>query len=90
MGLRLVSDALCRGCHAQIRWVTTEAGKAMPIDLEVTTTIEPTVVLYGDDGKRLEQLPGVERTGRVPHWATCPVREQFKRQSGKRGAPPPP
>lgn len=85
-----MSDDLCRGCHAQIRWVKTEAGKAMPVDLVLTTTTDPKVVLYGPDGTRLEQQPGVERTGHVPHWASCSVREQFKRQSGKRGAPTPP
>jgi hypothetical protein len=81
-----VSDALCRGCQGQIRWVQTEAGKAMPVDLATTTTIEDRVVLYGDDGKRVTGPPGSSRTGHVAHFATCPVRAQFKRQSGTRAS----
>lgn len=85
-----MSDALCRGCQAQIRWVKTAAGKAMPVDLARTTTTEDAIILYGDDGVRVSAPPGVARTGHVPHFASCPVRERFKRQSGRRGAPTPP
>lgn len=79
-----MSDDLCRGCRAQIRWVTTEAGKAMPVDLAVTTTQDDRVVLYGDDGIRIIGTPSASRTGHEPHWSTCPVQAQFRRQSGKR------
>lgn len=77
---------LPRGCQAQIRWVKTAADQAMPVDRALTTSTEPNVVLYGDDGTRLVAAPGVARTGHVPHWATCSVRAQFRRQSGKRAA----
>jgi hypothetical protein len=75
---------ICRGCPAKIFWVKTDAGKMMPVDAEPTTTSSDAYVLYGPDGKRVTGPPGSSRTGHVPHWSTCPVREQFKRQSGKR------
>jgi len=85
-----MSDDRCRGCQAPILWVRTAAGKAMPVDRALTTTSEDRVVLYGDDGARVTGPPGASRTGHVPHFAACPVRDRFKQQSGKRGAPTPP
>lgn len=54
----------CKGCQAEIIWITTIKGKQMPCDAEKTTVIT-------DDGKTI--------TGHIPHWATCPVYKTFKK-----------
>lgn len=47
----------CQLCGAEIEWVSTASGKAMPVDPGRVT-----VVTKGGDTV----------TGQIPHWATCP------------------
>ena len=87
--------AQCRGCQAAVVWVhMREAGKAMPCDPDVLTEwldetagkaastrtliTEDGVAITGRRGTAIE--PGTrEVVGRVPHWATCPQAESFRR-----------
>lgn len=77
----------CKSCGAPIVWIRTPAGKSMPCDAalvryrydpagkcSVVTDIG-TVVRCNLD---FEGIP----TGmaRVPHWATCPQAEKFRRR----------
>ncbi|WP_420768732.1 hypothetical protein ACNR9V_03105 [Parageobacillus thermoglucosidasius] len=57
--------AKCKGCGAEIVWIKTPNGKAMPCDPEKK-------VLVSDEGEIV--------SGRVPHWATCPAANKFKKQ----------
>ena len=55
----------CRGCGAEIVWITSPRGKPIPCDPpEVTVVTEAGHVV----------------SGRVSHWATCPQAEQFRRR----------
>ena len=47
----------CRSCGAEIVWVTTPAGKQMPLDPHVLTVV-------ADGGETVR--------GRVSHFASCP------------------
>ncbi|MDI6872127.1 MAG: hypothetical protein QME79_12445 [Bacillota bacterium] len=57
--------ATCKGCGKQIEWIETPAGRRMPVD-------PGRVVVVTDEGQVV--------TGRLPHWASCPARDQFKRK----------
>jgi hypothetical protein len=72
----------CSSCGARVEWVTTDAGKKMPLDLEPSAA--GNVVVRGDGVARtlgpleLAMLPtGTVR--RVSHFATCPNAEQHRR-----------
>jgi len=63
---------ICDGCPARIYWITTPKGKRMPIDV------------YAGEGC---EVPTPERPGRgVPHWATCPAADRFRKRPTKPGA----
>lgn len=55
--------AKCKGCGAEILWITTILGKQMPCNAEKTTIF-------------LEN--GTTSIGYIPHWATCPEYKKFK------------
>jgi len=59
----------CSSCGAAIVWVTTPAGKPMPLDAEP----QKRVVLGRQTG-----LAHVLDTW-TPHWATCPNADQHRR-----------
>lgn len=84
----------CRGCHAKIRFITTTAGKPMPVDPEplqewVTDAprgTAPKITLVTSDGRmetgwQASVIVSGSRSieGYVPHWATCPKAKDFKR-----------
>lgn len=57
--------AKCKGYGREIEWIKTPAGKAMPVDAEVITIVTS---------------KGEVVKGHTPHWATCPVAQQFKKK----------
>jgi len=69
----------CRSCGAEIVWVRTAAGKAMPCDAALKPYIRSTM---GGDRivlKSGEVLEGMwayavepDGYGYAPHWASCP------------------
>lgn len=82
--------AKCKGCGAEIDFIRTPTGKLMPVDMELV----PFWQKDGAPGKIVkrngllvsavfteEEAPdGVSMSiGRIPHWATCPVADRFKR-----------
>lgn len=80
----------CRGCGAALVWIPTPGGKSMPCDAEQVLyrarkgakgkVVTPNgQVLSADINVQPEQAPGV---GYVPHWATCPEAEKFRRREG--------
>lgn len=81
--------SVCKGCGASIDWITTTAGKSMPVDPE------PVFVIVGDGADRFvtdegevilgrRALPEEESTDLpvafVPHWKTCPNAGDFRRR----------
>lgn len=62
------SASRCRAesCRAEIFWIETPAGKKLPIDC----------------GPKADGVTPTEtRAGRgVPHWATCPAADSFRRR----------
>ncbi len=53
----------CKGCGAEIVWIKTKSGKAMPCDTNK-------VIIVTDEGETV--------AGYTPHWATCPAAKRFK------------
>lgn len=62
-------ESICTGCRANIVWFRTPRGKNMPADAKAETRI-----ILDDDGA------AVMAQTWMPHWATCPKADQFKRE----------
>ena len=58
----------CNACGAAITFVTTPAGKHLPVD-------GPEFVLVTERGEVVR--------GRAPHWATCPKADSFRKRTAK-------
>ena len=80
--------AICRGCGAQIVWIKTAGGKAMPCDPEPVAYKQATLgrlkivtqngeVLSGDREADPDQATGL---GYISHFATCPAADNFRRR----------
>jgi len=54
----------CKGCGAEIGWIKTPKGRNMPVN--------PKKVPF-------MMADGTLRWGYVPHWATCPKAQDFKK-----------
>lgn len=54
----------CVGCHADVVWIRTIAGKMMICNPRVLTVVT-------DEGQTIR--------GREPHWGSCPARDRFKK-----------
>lgn len=62
------STVPCKGCGFPIVWITSKAGKHIPCDPE-------RVIVITDEGESV--------SGRVSHWATCPVAGSFRKNEAK-------
>ena len=62
--------AKCKSCGADIIWIEMQSGKKMPCNSEKTTIVT-------EDGKTI--------TGYIPHWATCPNAQNFKKRGKENG-----
>lgn len=73
----------CKGCGAEIEWVSMRSGKYMPIDPEPVFVAEGGKdVFITDEGDTITGSMTETNTGEVafvPHWATCPMYGRFKR-----------
>lgn len=76
----------CKGCGADLRWISTKTGKAMPCDAKAVRYWrndkgKQLVVLLNGEVVRCD-LTGdqneVTGEGYIPHWATCPFSKKFK------------
>lgn len=78
------SFGTCSGCGKQIIWTKMNSGKNMPCDPEViwfTSAGGPETFItpYGKIVRGKRDRDGKEM-GYVPHWATCPARDRFKKE----------
>lgn len=77
----------CRGCGAPIVFLRTAAGKLIPCDLElVPIRLNPEgrdrVVVEGYGVMRCDlTFDGTAQgKGRIPHFATCPAADDFRKR----------
>lgn len=84
----MMRTASCRGCGAAIVWIRTASGKSMPCDATPRYyTQKPktgTKKIVTPNGEILsceytEDPHKATGTGFVPHWATCPKYQDFKK-----------
>ena len=54
----------CKACGAELKWIKTKTSKAMPCDPKRVTVVT-------EQGEVLN--------GYVPHWATCPEADRFRK-----------
>lgn len=58
-------SSTCRGCGVYIEFIKTKAGKDMPVDpLPVRVITEKGIIVEGF----------------IPHWATCPQADKFRKK----------
>ncbi len=86
--------ARCGGCDAPVRWVTTEAGKAMSID-PLPRPRGNIILVHQGQSRLVAQvvqryaLPVVGRPAYQSHFASCPMGDQFrKRRRARPGGDP--
>lgn len=66
-------SARCRGCHAPIEWAeVVSSGKKMCFDGQIVAL----ETRHEDATRRLIEVVDLGAN----HWATCPQRDQFRRQ----------
>lgn len=73
----------CRGCGAQILWVVTQKGKAMPCNLYVIcfTPGGGPETFVTPDGKVVRGKRSKDgEIGYISHFATCPQAKRFKKK----------
>lgn len=75
----------CKSCKAKIFFMKTETGGTMPVDArEVTYNPDPTgpTTFLGPGGvvERGRLSVTGNTKGFIPHWATCPFADQFRRK----------
>lgn len=58
----------CKSCGAEIVWVETIRGRPMPCNPEVITVMSA------------EGLQSKMVKGRIPHWATCPDADKWRKK----------
>ena len=88
--------AFCKGCGRPIIWIMSPGGKMIPCDPEkvayqqkpkargkIVTEMGQLISCDIEGGEPEFDGPTVV-VGYVPHWATCPVAGQFKKER-KRG-----
>lgn len=81
----------CRGCGKEIIWIRTTCGKAMPCDPEPVTywagkEFHSNIVTPNGEvvSCKLNGYPqSATGIGYVPHWATCPMADKFKKGGQK-------
>lgn len=80
--------AKCKGCGQEIIWIMSPAGKVIPCDPEPViywqkpkakgkVVTKNGMVISCDFEGDMAKSTGI---GYVPHWATCPKAEMFRRK----------
>jgi len=76
----------CRSCGATIKWIKLESGKSMPVDPDITESLEvgdifvtengATVKVTLDNLRELEEGP----MGYISHFSTCPQADDWRKK----------
>ena len=78
----------CKACGAQIIWIKTPGGKSMPCDAQPVTYQAQSKAkdkIVTQNGEVISCIIGPEDIneatgiGYVPHWATCPNSDKFRK-----------
>lgn len=69
------SIASCRSCNASIRWARTQHGNLMPLDAHPTANGCIDII----DGTAMATTPQAGRLLWMPHHATCPDADTWRR-----------
>lgn len=64
----------CKGCGADIIWIKTMSGKAMPVDAKP----EKRIVMLENDVTGTQR--GDVRDTYISHFATCPQSDAFRKK----------
>ncbi len=83
-----MSTRPCKACGAQIIWIKTPAGKAIPCDLNAvyyarTRYSNTRVVLPNGEvilAEIVRDYAHAEGYGYIPHWSTCTNPDAFRRK----------
>ena len=78
----------CKGCGASVIWITMPSKKAMicdadPVPYWQKDGAKDKVVTYNGEVLSCEftgDLQDATGIGYVPHWATCPCADRFRRK----------
>lgn len=78
----------CKGCGNPIVWVSNQNGKNMPCDPGFVPYWEDkngdSIIINGEGRTVRCFLDGepetMTDTGRIPHWATCPQADMFRKK----------
>lgn len=68
----------CDGCGAEIYWITTTAGKPMPVDTQKRTILAPESWTQGLKGVTSDSK-WITVSGYQSHFASCPKANQFRK-----------
>ena len=82
-----MNQGTCKACGAPILWIRTRAGKSMPCDVKPLSYVESQgapqkiVTAAGDVlSCELVEEHKTNKRGYLPHWATCPNADSFRRK----------
>jgi hypothetical protein len=76
----------CKSCGAEIRWIKTLSGQSMPVDYtpvfyKAVPTATGKIITPGGATLSAEIVTDLKASvGYVPHWATCPAADSFRRE----------
>lgn len=83
---------MCKACGAQLVWIATAAGKAMPCDAEQVyyrqnAKGKATIITPNGETLRADIVEAADDkttgVGYLPHWASCPAAKSFKGGGGR-------
>lgn len=77
----------CKRCGAEIIFILMKSGKYMPVDPEPVAYKEGVGggIVITPEGERIRGgepfgYEAADGYGYIPHWATCPYADEFRRQ----------
>lgn len=80
--------AVCKKCGQSAKWLETKNGKFMLVNPEAVKLedCKDGTVLVASSGMLIKKGAcfGFD-FGFVPHWATCPFADEFRKNGGQRG-----
>ena len=81
--------AVCKKCGANIYFIQMRSGRFNPVDTALRNLIPDEtgkdIIITEDGTLKRGRLVGMEdgphTVGFIPHWATCPFADSFKRKN---------